>query len=57
MNHKRKRPKSRRAGCMMCKPYKHQSYGKNRAEREIGGTGGFGKIRAAIHSRADLEER
>ncbi len=23
-NHKRKRPKSSRAGCLMCKPYKHQ---------------------------------
>ncbi len=22
MNHKRKRPKNRRAGCLMCKPYK-----------------------------------
>lgn len=22
MNHKRKRPKSRRAGCLLCKPYK-----------------------------------
>lgn len=24
MNHKRKRPKSRRAGCLLCKPYKMQ---------------------------------
>jgi hypothetical protein len=24
MNHKRKRPKSGRAGCLMCKPHKHQ---------------------------------
>ena len=24
MNHKRKRPKSSRAGCLMCKPHKHQ---------------------------------
>jgi hypothetical protein len=22
MNHKRKRPKNRRAGCLLCKPYK-----------------------------------
>jgi hypothetical protein len=22
MNHKRKRPKNRRAGCLMCKPHK-----------------------------------
>lgn len=24
MNHKRKRPKSSRAGCLLCKPHKHQ---------------------------------
>lgn len=24
MNHKRCRPKSRRAGCLLCKPYKHE---------------------------------
>jgi len=24
MHHKRHRPKSRRAGCLMCKPHKHQ---------------------------------
>ncbi len=23
-NHKRRRPKSRRAGCLWCKPHKHQ---------------------------------
>lgn len=24
MNHKRHKPKSRRAGCLFCKPHKHQ---------------------------------
>lgn len=24
MNHKRHKPKSRRAGCLFCKPWKHQ---------------------------------
>lgn len=28
MNHKRKRPKNRRAGCLMCKPWKVNGYGK-----------------------------
>lgn len=32
MNHKRKRPKNRRAGCLMCKPHKmnggHRCAGK-----------------------------
>lgn len=56
MNHKRKRPKSRRAGCMLCKPQKHQRTGKTKRERELMGAGGFGKIRAAVHSAADLED-
>lgn len=25
MNHKRKRPKNQRAGCLLCKPHKHQA--------------------------------
>lgn len=28
MNHKRKRPKNRRAGCLMCKPWKSNGFGK-----------------------------
>ena len=28
MHHKRKRPKSRRAGCLMCKPWKRQGVSK-----------------------------
>lgn len=27
-NHKRRRPKSRRSGCLMCKPWKHQRCSK-----------------------------
>lgn len=33
MNHKRKRPKSSRAGCLQCKPHKLQR-GKNGAKRQ-----------------------
>lgn len=34
MNYKRKRPKSARAGCLMCKPWKHQrKSGSVKAER------------------------
>jgi hypothetical protein len=29
-HHKRKRPKTARAGCLMCKPWKHQRVGKHR---------------------------
>ena len=25
MNHKRKRPKNQRSGCILCKPHKHQA--------------------------------
>lgn len=28
MHHKRKRPKSSRAGCLFCKPHKHQRRAK-----------------------------
>lgn len=53
MNHKRGRPKQRRAGCLMCKPYKHPGFSKGKARREIAGTGGFGKLRAEIAARQD----
>jgi len=32
-NHKRKRPKHQRSGCLMCKPWKDER-GKGRATRE-----------------------
>lgn len=36
MNHKRRRPKHRRAGCLLCKPHKLQANGKaeRRKDRE-----------------------
>lgn len=34
MNHKRKRPKNRRGGCLMCKYWKVNGYGKKRKEAE-----------------------
>ncbi len=33
-NHKRKRPKNRRAGCLLCKPWKVNGFGKGRAGAE-----------------------
>jgi hypothetical protein len=34
-HHKRKGPKSTRAGCMLCKPHKHQAeHGRERRRRE-----------------------
>jgi len=29
-NHKRRRPKNRRAGCLMCKPWKANGFGRRR---------------------------
>lgn len=54
-HHKRKRPASSRAGCKMCKAYKDQRFSKPRAQREIAGSGGFGKIRALRHTADDLK--
>lgn len=55
-NHKRRRPASSRAGCKMCKPYKDQRSSKAKARREIGGKGGFGKIRMLRHTQDDLNQ-
>lgn len=38
MHHKRKKPKSSRAGCLHCKPHKHQSWKKRGAVKELVGT-------------------
>ncbi len=52
MNHKRKRPKNRRAGCLMCKPNKMNGWTK----RTRLGHKGFGKIRDEIHAEKDIKE-
>ena len=51
MNHKRKRPKNKRAGCLMCKPNKMNGSNKD----ELGHTG-FGKLRKTILSKLDLRQ-
>jgi len=33
-NHKRKRPKNRRAGCLLCKPWKVNGFAKSRVGAE-----------------------
>ncbi len=33
-NHKRKRPKNRRAGCLLCKPWKINGFAKDKADSE-----------------------
>lgn len=50
MNHKRKRPKQARAGCLLCKPNK---MGKG-LEGKLGHRG-FGNLRKEAASKADLQ--
>ena len=50
MNHKKKRPKNRRAGCLLCKPNKMNGWNKDNL-----GHKGFGKLRASIHAKNDLK--
>ena len=51
VNYKRKRPKQRRAGCLLCKPNK---LGKG-MERELGHRG-FGKLRKEAAAKQDLSD-
>ena len=51
MNHKRKRPKQRRAGCLLCKPNK---LGKG-MEKKLGHRG-FGKLRKEAAATQDLSD-
>jgi hypothetical protein len=51
MNHKRKRPKQRRAGCLLCKPNK---LGKG-MEKKLGHQG-FGKLRNEAAAKQDLRD-
>lgn len=52
MNHKRKRPKNARAGCLLCKPNKANGI---KHSLELGHTG-FGKLRREAAARADLAD-
>lgn len=51
MNHKRRRPKQSRAGCLMCKPNK---LGKG-MEKKLGHRG-FGNLRKEATTDADMRE-
>jgi hypothetical protein len=51
MNHKRKRPKSTRAGCLLCKPHKHQGH---RRKVKVKGLRELVEVRRALGPR-DLE--
>jgi hypothetical protein len=48
-NHKRGRPKARRAGCLMCKPNK-----LGKGTEKVLGHRGFGKLRAEVVAREKL---
>ena len=54
MNHKRKRPKNRRAGCLMCKPHKMNGFN----DEAIGCNSKYGGARGArnkIYADSDLK--
>lgn len=50
MNHKRRRPKNRRSGCLMCKPHK-----MNGAKGSMCRCG-FGGWRQQYHADRDVQE-
>lgn len=52
MNHKRKRTKNARAGCLLCKPNKMNGAGN---PLELGHAG-FGKLRREAAAQADLAD-
>jgi hypothetical protein len=55
MHHKRKRPKARRAGCLLCKPNK---LGQG-AEHELGrrGLGNLRRERTSAHDLRNFQRR
>lgn len=51
MHHKRKRPKNRRAGCLMCKPWKVNGFATERADGER-----WGDHRRREQARAEVRD-
>ena len=51
MNHKRKRPKNQRAGCLMCKYWKVNGYSTEKKDGEQ-----FGSHRRRENARRDIKE-
>ncbi len=49
MNHKRHRPKSTRAGCLLCKPHKRQGVNDENKVYHYG----FGKLRRLSQAKAE----
>ena len=50
MNHKRRRPKSTRTGCMLCKPHKRQGV---RRTVKVKGETGHRDLRTPFDARAE----
>lgn len=55
-NHKRRRAPNQRSGCKMCKPYKGVTGYKGKADSEVAGAGGFGKIRRLRAAERDMRD-
>jgi len=50
MNHKRKRPKNRRGGCLFCKYYKMNGFGRYRSDSER-----FSNHKRRIFAKMEIE--
>ena len=55
MNHKRGRPKNRRAGCLMCKPHKMNGAGGLKSKIHKTGFGNVRKDKGTAHDMADSD--
>lgn len=53
MNHKRRRPKNRRAGCLLCKPNKMNGWGKDRLDVQ---KVGFHNLKGKYFQKHDLSK-
>ncbi|MGE0746417.1 MAG: hypothetical protein AB7K86_14260 [Rhodospirillales bacterium] len=51
MNHKRRRPRNRRAGCKLCKPWKVNGFRTERSDGEP-----FSAHRRRAHAAAEMRE-
>lgn len=57
MNHKRRRPKNRRAGCLMCKPWKANCNKGRRRRRASSASWKDGGTRQEMRANASAKEQ
>lgn len=57
MNHKRGRPKNRRAGCLLCKPHKMNGYNPDSLNATGGKPGNARGARIAVISKDEINSQ